>query len=180
MVLLALMFSLMGNTVNASSIKVITQDHPSTACFKAGVEDVVDVVNKAIKLLDEQGPVVAFRQIMEPAGGFIKGDLYLFVLDQQGIIVANGAAPESIGSNSLAARDQDGYYFIKDILQQASTHGTGWVRYDWYSPCTGKMAAKQVFFKKMGQYVVCAGYYKTFSISRNSGPRAKSSSRRVG
>ncbi len=120
---LLLIFGLAGHSINAASIKVLTQDQPAESCYKGGVDDVVDLVNKAAALMDEQGIFPAFRQIMDPAGGFIKGELYVFVLNQKGTIVANGAAPGSVGSNTLLSRDQNGNYFIKSMLQQAFTNG---------------------------------------------------------
>ena len=92
---LLLMFGLIGQSVSAASLKAITQDQPAETCYKGGVEDVVDLVDKAAALMDEQGIFPAFRQIMDPAGGFIKGELYVFVLNKKGTIVANGAAPGS-------------------------------------------------------------------------------------
>ena len=112
-IFLLLMFGLMGQKVSAASIKVITQDQPAETCYKGSVEDVVDLVDKAIALMNKKGIFPAFRQIMDPAGGFIKGELYVFVINQKGTIVANGAAPGSVGNNTLLSRDQNGRYFIR-------------------------------------------------------------------
>jgi len=161
---LLLIFGLMGQRVNAASIKVITQNQPAETCYEGGVDDVVDLVNKAVALMDEQGIFPAFRQIMDPAGGFIKGELYVFVLNQKGTIVANGAAPGSVGSNTLMSRDQNGRYFIQEILQQALANGKGWTKYHWFSPCTGKIAEKVVYFKRAGGFVVGAGFYNNLGI----------------
>jgi len=163
-IFLLLMFGLMEQNVGAASIKVITQEQPAETCYKGGIEDVVDLVDKAVALMDEQGIFPAFRQIMDPAGGFIKGELYVFVLNMKGTIVANGAAPGSVGSNTLLSRDQKGRYFIQEILQQAFTNGKGWTKYHWFSPCTRKMAEKVVYFKRAGAFVVGAGFYNNLGI----------------
>jgi cytochrome c len=163
-IFLLLMFGLMGQNVSAASIKVITQDQPAKTCYKGGVEDVVDLVDKAVALMNKKGIFPAFRQIMDPAGGFIKGELYVFVINKKGTIVANGAAPGSVGSNTLLSRDQNGRYFIQEILQQAFANGKGWTKYHWFSPCTGKMAEKVVYFKRAGAFVVGAGFYNNLGI----------------
>jgi len=163
-ILLLLILGLMGQKLSAESIKVITQNQPTESCYKGGVDEVVDLVDKAISLMNEKGIFPAFRQIMDPAGGFIKGELYVFVLNQKGTIVANGAAPGSVGSNTLLSRDQNGRYFIQEILQQAFANGKGWTKYHWFSPCTGKMSEKVVYFKRAGAFVVGAGFYNNLGI----------------
>ena len=150
---------LMAQSVSPSSIRVNIQNPLEMTCYKGGVDDVVSLVNKAVALMKEQGVNETIRQIMDPAGGFIKGELYVFVLDLNGTIVANGDSPESVGSSAIMSRDQSGLYFIQKMLKQAFAYGQGWVKYHWFSPCTGKMAAKQVFFKRIGGFVVGAGFY---------------------
>ncbi|MEM7563174.1 MAG: cache domain-containing protein [Pseudomonadota bacterium] len=143
----------------ASMVPVVTQQQPDSECFEANLADVVDKVNEAIELMIDQGADVAFRKFMNPAGGFVKGDLYIFVLNFQGVILAHGAQPNAVGASALESRDTNGHYFIKDLLEQAATRGDGWISYQMYSPCTNKVAQKQVFFKRAGAFVVGAGFY---------------------
>ena len=161
---LVFLFAAIGQGAGAASLEVISRAHPGEACYHGSMVDVVDLVGRATALMDELGAFVAFRQMMDPGGEFINGDLYVFVLDQRGTIVANGASPGSVGSNAWAARDLNGHYFIREILQQAYVHGEGWIDYRWYSPCTARMTAKRVFFKRAGRFVVCVGYYDTLAI----------------
>jgi signal transduction histidine kinase len=133
-------------------------------CYRGSIEDVVDMVNRAEKLIDEMGSEKAFQQFMIPAQGFIKGDLYVFAIDQLGIIVSNGSAPVSVGISSLMARDQTGYYFVKDMLARASRNGFGWARYQMFSPCTGKMSTKRVYFKRVGQHLIGVGSYSPLDL----------------
>jgi hypothetical protein len=134
--LLTLLMALIGNSAGAATQDVITRDLLPESCFKGTREDVVSMVDKAVNLVAEKGPIAAFRQFMIPDGGYIKGDLYVFVLNSAGTIVANGAYPGAIGSNTIQSRDRKGRYFIRNILQQASSQGHGWVDYEWFSPCT--------------------------------------------
>ena len=157
---------LLGLTVQsaAAPLKVITQDQPTDTCYKGNVDDVVELVNKAATVMEEEGIFPAFRQIMKPGGGFIKGELYVFVINMKGTIVANGTAPESVGNNTLLSRDQNGRYFIQEMLQQAFANGQGWIKYHWYSPCTRKLAEKVVYFKRAGGFVIGAGYYNNLGL----------------
>lgn len=149
---------------SAASIKATIRNPPPQACYQGGIVDVIELVNRAVALMEQRGAFPAFRQMMEPAGDFINGDLYVFVLNQQGTVLANGNSPQSVGANSLQARDQNGHYFIREILQRAFTAGDGWIGYHWYSPCNGKWVPKQVYFKRTGRFVVCAGFYNRLAI----------------
>ena len=148
----------------AATLDVTTRTLPADSCYQGGLTDALDLVARAVALIEAQGAAAAFTRIMDPAGGFIRGDLYVFILDPQGTVVANGNAPESVGANALEARDQNGHYYIREILRRAFTVGDGWIRYHWYSPCNGKLIGKQVYFKRSGRYVVCAGFYNTLAI----------------
>ncbi|MFT5503291.1 MAG: cytochrome c [Gammaproteobacteria bacterium] len=161
---LILIGSFVDAIVYSATSNVAISPRIEQACYRGSIEDVVDMVNRAEKLIDEVGSELAFRQFMVAEGGFIRGDLYVFAIDQQGTIVANGAAPISVGRNSLQARDQTGYYFVKDMLVRASRSGSGWVRYQWFSPCTGKMSMKRVYFKRLGHHVVGVGSYSPLDI----------------
>ena len=114
--LLLLIVTLTGNSAGAATLKVITQDLLPETCFKGTREDVVSMVTRAVKLVSDKGPKDAFRQFMMPEGGYIKGDLYVFVLNQSGTIVANGPNPRSVGNNVLQLHDRNRHYFIKSIL----------------------------------------------------------------
>jgi cytochrome c len=164
-ILSLLLITLLIDNVAYSSINDSTST-PRTGnpCYRGSIEDVVDMVNRAEKLIGEVGSENAFLQFMIPGQGFIKGDLYVFAIDQQGIIVSNGSAPVSVGISSLMARDQTGYYFVKDMLARASRNGFGWGRYQMYSPCTGKMSTKRVYFKRVGQHLIGVGSYSPLDL----------------
>ena len=146
-------------SVYASPRVVVLQEQPQDLCFRGNQNDVVDMVARAVRQLSESGPELAFIRFMQPLGGYVRGELYVFVIDRQGNILANGANPRSVGNNVLEAQDRRGHYFVKTILYHAATGGTGWVSYDWISPCTGKMAQKFTYCETRGPFVVCAGRY---------------------
>ena len=150
-----------GERINASG-QFVAQD-----CVSGTTQDVVSMVAKAIKLVEAIGPIAAFRQFMTPGGGYLKGDLYVFVLDEHGTIFANGASPQSIGNNVRKIHDKDGNYFIESILEQAATHGSGWVNYRWINPCTGTLSPKSVYFEKTGKFTICVGLYNAV-LTRNT------------
>ena len=157
--LLLLVMPVIGNPADAALLRVISQEQPVETCFRASRDDAVSTVARAVQLFANEGPEYAFRQFMLPGGGYVEGDLYVFVLDPAGTIIANGANPRSVGTNVLLAHDQYGHYFVKSILQQTLTRGKGWVDYQWISPCTGKLASKSSYCEKAGTFAICAGVY---------------------
>ena len=149
---------------DAAMLDASVRTSPAGSCYEGNIVDAVELVERAILLMDRLGAFVAFRRMMEPAGGFVRGDLYVFVLNEHGTIVANGNAPESVGTSALPARDQHGVYFVREILQRAYVQGDGWIGYHWFSPCSGRLTPKQVYFRRAGRFVVCAGFYNTLGF----------------
>ena len=167
-VLLLLALTLVGNGADAAMLKVITRDRLPNICYNGTSEDVVSMVENAVNLVSEKGPETAFRQFMIPDGGYLNGDLYVFVLDQAGTVLAHGNAPRSVGANAIQSRDRNGKYFVRSILLQAAARGSGWVDYEWFSPCTGELATKVVYFKTVGDFVICVGLYKALEAMGSS------------
>lgn len=149
-----------GHRASAAPKKVITQDDPIETCFKGTRERVITLVDQAINLVADIGPRDAFRQFMLPDGGYVSGDLYIFVLNPAGTILANGANPNSVGSNALLAQDKNGHYFVKSMLLRAFSEGDGWTNYEMISPCTGKVGNKSSYCRRIDEFVVCMGLYE--------------------
>lgn len=156
----------LGPVINASA--AISDNPPEASsesgCFKGSSQDVIVMVDEAADLLSKQGAAPAFGVFNNPAGAFVRGDLYVFVLDFNGTIVAHGLSPDSIGNNVFQIRDSNGHFFIQSILRKVFTDGEGWVDYLWFSPCSGEIERKQVFFKRVGSYVICSGYYRALKL----------------
>ena len=167
---LMLFFLLGGHETKAAPLKVITQDNPIETCFKGTRKSVIELVDQAVNLVAEIGPRDAFRQFMLPDGGYLRGDLYIFVLNPAGTILANGANPNSVGNNALLAEDRHGHFFVKSMLRRAFSAGDGWTTYEWISPCTGEMATKSSYCRRADQFVVCMGLYEALGNVRKSAP----------
>jgi len=117
----------------------------------------------AAALLDREGPNEAFKTFMDVDSPFIDLDLYVFVLDMRGTLWVNGAFPASIGSNARNARDKQGRYYVRAMIRLAEEEGQGWVEYEWYNPCTGELAPKAAYIKRVGPFIVAVGAYDAMS-----------------
>lgn len=142
-------------------------------CRSASLAEAEALADRAADLLGRIGPERALPAFMDPAGGFIDRDLYVFVLDLDGNLWANGAFPQAIGSNALSARDSHGRPYVADMIRVAERDGRGWVAYEWVNPCTGTMSPKVSFIRRVGSFVIGVGAYGTLGagLGRDGGRR---------
>ena len=119
------------------------------------------MVERAAAYLKSVGPEKAFAAFMDPANkDFHDRDLYVFVRSMDGNTVAHGANKGMIGHTSLELKDADGKLYNKEMIELASSKGSGWVEYRWVNPMDKKIEQKASFIEKVGDYVVGAGFYK--------------------
>lgn len=128
----------------------------------ATADDAKMMVEKAYSYLKANGKDKAFAEISNPAGQFVKGNLYVFVQDFNGVCLANGGNPKFVGLNHMGLKDPDGKYFIKDMVELAKTKGNGWDNYVWVNPETKKVQQKATYVKRiegMDAFMAC-GVFK--------------------
>jgi cytochrome c len=92
---------------------------------------------------------------------FVFGDLYLYALDFDGVIRAQGEEPGLIGTNALERKDAQGKMVNKEIIEKLKQKNEGegvWVEYH------SKNALKYAYAEKVKdrdgkQYFIACGYY---------------------
>jgi len=87
---------------------------------------------------------------------FIEGELYIFLIDYKGRVIAHGDQQELLWKNLLNVKDQFGNYFIKEMIDKIHTGG-GWLTYEWRNAV--KESYVQRVVKNGKEYVIGAGYY---------------------
>ncbi|HXP76729.1 MAG TPA: cache domain-containing protein [Stellaceae bacterium] len=128
---------------------------------KGTADEAKAMVEKAAALLKDSGPDKAFAAFDDPANkDFHDRDLYIFVRSMDGNTVAHGANKGMIGHTNLDLKDADGKPYNKEMIDLASSKGSGWVDYRWVNPVSHKIEPKSSFIVKVGDYVVGAGFYK--------------------
>ena len=130
-------------------------------CAYANPSEARALAERAAEHLESVGPDRAFRAFMDPNGDFIDRDLYVFVIDFHGILIASGGFPNSIGSMVADARDRTGRPFIREMLQLAREQDAGWIEYEMVHPCTGEMTPKISYVKRVGPVIVGVGAFGT-------------------
>lgn len=123
-------------------------------------DDAKALVKKAAAYMKENGKEKAFAEISNPQGKFVKGELYVFVLDPKGLMLAHGANAKLIGKNLYDLKDPDGVYFTRDILNVAKKGG-GWTpKYKFTNPASKKIETKVTYAEPAGDLAVGCGIYE--------------------
>lgn len=92
---------------------------------------------------------------------FDDGSGYFFIVDLDGMCIAQGARPEDEGTNIKDLQDTQGTYFIQEMISVVNESGSGVVEYFWNNPVTGENAIKSTFVMRIPDtdYFIGAGYY---------------------
>ena len=110
------------------------------------------LAEKAAAHLRAVGPDKAYKDFQDPKGGFLDGDLYVFVFSLDAQMMANGGFPRTVGRTIVNQ-------YTRAIVDKGVTDGKGWVDYNWRNPCTNEMAQKSSYVIKVGDVVVGVGAY---------------------
>lgn len=122
-------------------------------------EDATALVNEAAVAV-ARDKSAAIAAISDKNGRYVKGELYVFVYDLSGVMVAHPINAKLIGKNLLDVPDADGKLFRKEILAGVQASGSASVAYKYKNPKSGLVEEKISFCKKAADLAVCAGYYK--------------------
>lgn len=133
---------------------------PAAAGQAATASEAQALVVKAVAFLKMNGKEKAIEEFNKAKSAFVNHDLYIFVLDRDGLTLANGVNQRIVGKNVMEMKDNNGKAFIKDILKIGNEKGSGWVDYVWPDPATKKLSPKSTYVEKAGDIYICAGIYK--------------------
>jgi signal transduction histidine kinase len=118
------------------------------------------LVEKAVAYVKANGEKKALKEFNNPKGRFVKGDLYVFAYNPKAVLLANPMFPNVVGKDLYNATDTEGKQFRQVIVDTANIYGSGMVDYIYMNPVTKKEELKVVYFRKVGNLVVCCGAYR--------------------
>ena len=118
-----------------------------------------DWVAKAIEFYKASGREIALAEFTNPKGPFVQDDMYIFVLDSKGNMVAHGVNEKYTDKSFVDLKDSTGKTFIREIIEAANTNGSGWVEYQWYNPVNKETKPKSLYFEKIDDLIICSGIY---------------------
>ena len=112
-----------------------TQANSSGKTATVTRQDVVDFVDEAIAYGKKVGKDKAVAEFNNPKGKFVRGELYIYAYNWDGIALANGGNPALAGQNLIDMTDPNGVKVIQELIKVARAGG-GWVDYVWPYPKT--------------------------------------------
>jgi signal transduction histidine kinase len=116
------------------------------------------MVERAILFYDTQGAADAFATFTMAQPPYRDRDLYIFVFDTKGVILAHAGQPELVGQNMMEVRDANDVPLIRRMVEQATENGV-WVDYVFQDPLTGEPAPKSSWVVLHDGYVFGTGIY---------------------
>jgi cytochrome c len=125
------------------------------SCPAGSPEAAKRLAERAAEVLARLGRAAAFRRYRDPSGPFVRGDLYVFVVNRHGVIVENVGFPEVIGSGGFSLASRFGAILAR---------GRGWIRYRWYNPCSRRIEQKMSYLVRVGELIVGVGAYGSLSV----------------
>jgi cytochrome c len=136
-------------------------------CLSLAAQDITTaeteaLVKEAIAYAKTSGKEAAFKEITKVGGKFSRhgGELYVFVYDLEGKVVAHGQGASKVGVNQMNAKDPDGVEYIKERIKLAKGKGKGWHDYQYVNPKTQKREPKTSYIEVWDNLIFGAGIYK--------------------
>lgn len=122
-------------------------------------------VKQAVAFAKKNGKDKLLEEVRMGSGQFHfqKGknnDLYIFVYDLEGKVVAHGVRAELTGVNRWSAKDPDGRPWIQEWTKLVKEKGSGWQEYKELNPSQGNKIMKKVSFVELfdGVVIGCGVY----------------------
>lgn len=132
---------------------------PAAASEFGSKDEAVALVKQAIARVGEIGMDRATPEFMDHAGKFVDRDLYLIIIDKDGVRIVHGQNPKLVGKTYFDAVDVNGKEYGKDVQRIAAGAGHGWISFAFKDPITGKVLPKENYVERAGDYTYLAGVY---------------------
>jgi signal transduction histidine kinase len=115
---------------------------------------------KAQGAVNEMGSEKAFAAFANPDGGFLEKDLYVFCMDNEGVMLSHAKKPQLVGKN-LKDFNKYGDTLFQDMIAVSTGAGEGWVDYKWPYPGSDEVKEKTSYILKNSEGFFCGvGAYK--------------------
>ncbi|HSV24402.1 MAG TPA: TAXI family TRAP transporter solute-binding subunit [Xanthobacteraceae bacterium] len=157
----------------AAAVALLASSDPVGAVSEFGTRDeAVAMVHRVQDMYKKLGLEATTQAIRRKAPGTIDRDLYAYIIDFNGLVVANGAIPTMTpGTNLINFRDQNGKYVMRAELEICKgPQQRGWVDFRWLNPATQSIDDKSAYLERLGTESMCVGVgiYRNEQINENT------------
>jgi cytochrome c len=130
------------------------------AVARGTAEEAQAMVADAIAYYDEVGAEAAFETFNTSAKPrFYDRDLYVFVIAEGGMIVAQAADPGRVGIDALTQLDAAGEPYGRWLVERPTPEGV-WIDYVRLNPVTGEIEPKSSWVVRHDGYLFGTGIYR--------------------
>jgi cytochrome c len=133
---------------------------PAKADPVRSADEATALVKKAAAYYQANGRAAALAEFNNGKAPFVDNELYVFAIDMNGVIVANGVNTRAIGRSMLEMKDGEGKFFIRSAIALARDSGSGWVDYKWPNPTTRVQQLKSLYVEKVDDLIIGCGIFK--------------------
>lgn len=119
-------------------------------------EEAMAMARKAAEYVHEHGEEAAAAEFNKKESDFIHNDLYVFVVDEDGVFLAHPIKSALVGKNMIALKDVEGTPLIKNFTE---VDGEGWSPYKWPHPVTKKIRPKKSYIINVDGFILGVGTY---------------------
>jgi len=131
-----------------------------TALGAQGPADAEALVKEALAFARTNGAYKLIKAANTPGGPFHKGDLYLWIVDMDGVMLANGANPKMVGKDSSEKADADSVHYAREAVRIAEGPGKGWFTYKFKHPVSNEIQQKECYVEKSDSIIIACGAYR--------------------
>lgn len=132
----------------------------ATAAGALTEDDAKQMVKKAVAYYQANGKDKAVAAFNDPKGDFMRGELFIFMLDMKGTMMAYPANLKMVGMDLLNLKDSHGKTFVREEIETAKK-GSGWLEFHFTNPVTKKIQRKVSYIERLDDnYFVGAGVFK--------------------
>ncbi|HEY8101654.1 MAG TPA: cache domain-containing protein [Burkholderiaceae bacterium] len=154
----------MQNIVRALTLFALTyflfSIHSFAADDRGTAKEAVAMVHKVIANMKREGKDKVITEINSLTGQYRDRDLYVSVLDMNGLELAHGANKRMQGINLMELKDIDGKAYMHERYEILKKNGKGWQDYKFVNPVTKQLEMKSMYFEKYDGLVISCGIYK--------------------
>jgi cytochrome c len=133
---------------------------PAFAEERGTTEEAQALVKKAVAHYKAVGREKALADFVAPNGEFMPKDLFIFVQDLKGTMIAHAKNPGFTGKDLSGLKDTDGKAFVAEMVKVATEKGAGWVDYKFVNPATKKIEPKTTYVERVGDVYIGCGAFK--------------------
>ena len=117
--------------------------------FKIETTFVRQCVDRAVRLLKDQGKEVAFARFRDRASRFFFCDTYIYVFNTRGQCLVDPAFPNLERRDLTKAKDAVGHQVVKEMLHRLQNRDTAWVQYMLPKPGATMPSRKLAYLRKV-------------------------------